>query len=282
MSKIVNQLKQLSTLGSQPPSPQKWFFPFDFRLSTFGLLLIFNFSLLTLQACGLDVEDPIPPSPPQWVEKSLPEEWPERGIDAHQAVGIYLEWKDNPYENIDAYEIWRAEYFDAEDSLGMFEILTWLEVESISGFRFLDQQIELRTEYYYKTRAQSVTGNNSDFSDSISYKLLPQLPILNLIPNGSSEELTIDRKLSWRYEYAIEMEDYCLTVITADNQLVCRELMSPNGYVGGTEAWNIPDTITLISDQIYKWRIDTGAEYVEGLETAGSESAWATFFYLEQ
>jgi hypothetical protein len=41
--------------------------------------MFFLIVLIVLIGCGFDVEDPTPPSPPMWVEKSLLEEWPERG-----------------------------------------------------------------------------------------------------------------------------------------------------------------------------------------------------------
>ena len=56
----------------------------------FRVHLTFSLSLLTIQ-CGLNIEDSTPPSPPVWVQKSLPEEWPEPGIDAHESGGIFLE-----------------------------------------------------------------------------------------------------------------------------------------------------------------------------------------------
>ena len=103
-----------------------WLFP----------LLTFNFAFL-ISACGLDVEDPTPPSPPVWVQKSLPEEWPEQGIDAHESDGIYLEWEPNPDEDITAYRIHRATLYAINDSLGDYGLLTTLELESTPRLEYI-------------------------------------------------------------------------------------------------------------------------------------------------
>jgi hypothetical protein len=87
------------------------------------LILFFQISFLFFQ-CGLDVEDPTPPPPPIWVQKSLPKEWPERGIDAHESGGISLEWESNFSEEIVAYNIYRATWYELNDSLGEYE-LSW-------------------------------------------------------------------------------------------------------------------------------------------------------------
>ena len=99
----------------------------SFRPVTFGSLLVCGFSLLILN-CGLDVEDPIPPSPPVWVEKSFPEEWPESGIDAHESGGIYLEWEPNPEGDIVAYKIYRSVFDEIEGVQGEYGILARLDL----------------------------------------------------------------------------------------------------------------------------------------------------------
>ena len=114
-------------------------------------LLTINLSLLTIQ-CGLDIEDPTPPSSPVWVQKSLPEEWPERGIDAHESGGIYLEWEPNPEENIASYWLFIARYFPENDSLGEYETL-WSNIPE-SQINFLHSEAAARITYYYKLKQQ--------------------------------------------------------------------------------------------------------------------------------
>jgi hypothetical protein len=245
----------------------------------FILLFILHFSLLIIQSCGLDIEDPTPPSPPQWMQKSLPEEWPERGIDAHESGGIYLEWESSPDEDIIAYNIYRAAWYDVKDSLGEYDLLTTLELESAQQLEYMDWHVDQRTRYYFKLKSLDGAANLSGYSDSLVYSILPAVPSGSMSPNGRRDTLGSERLLSWTYNYGIEMEDYFLTLLTDDDDIVTRVRVFPGNYVSGIESWQIPNEISLESDQVYKWRVDTGARYVDGYETAGSESHWAAFVY---
>jgi hypothetical protein len=242
-------------------------------------LLIFNLSLLTSQ-CGLDIEDSTPPSPPVWVQKSLPEEWPERGIDASELGGIFLDWELNKDENIAAYLIYRAEYFDESDSLSDFNSISHIKVEGISESVYLDVEVLVGKAYCYKLKAEDVSGNMSTYGEPLKYRLLPAIYLSSLRPNGRDDKLYADKILSWYYNYNVEMENYCLTVLSFENELIFRRTFSPVNYVSGYESYHIPDSVVLNSNQRYRWRIDTAAQYVDGTETAGSESPWATFLYI--
>ena len=155
--------------------PHGMYLPSTFRPLMLGMILTINLSLLTFDSCGLDVEDPTPPGPPIWVQKSLPEEWPERGIDAHESGGIYLEWEPSSEENIIAYHIFRAEFFDENDSIGDYKLIHRMEVASRIGLNYIDSDIEFRTKYFYKLKAEDISENLGEFSDSLSYSLLPSL-----------------------------------------------------------------------------------------------------------
>ena len=76
------------------------------------------------------------------------------------------------------------------------------------------------------------------------------------------------------------MEDYCITILESNGNSVYRRLFSPGNYVSGIESQEIPASTTFESGKVYKWRIDTGARYINGLETFASESAWANFIYV--
>jgi hypothetical protein len=242
-------------------------------------LLIFNFSLL-ISNCGLDIEDPTPPSPPTWVQKSLPEEWPERGIDAHESGGIYLEWLSNPTdEDVQSYMIFRMEYFDAKDSLSDYELLSRIETEISNTGEYIVPASPTNRRYYYVLVAEDAAECQSTPSDTLNYMRFTALRSDWMFPNGLSSPLDPDRELKWHYYYAVEMENFTLTVLNAENNLILRRELTPSNYVGGVEVFTIPDTIVLLSGNVYKWRVDLGACYVAGRETAGSESPWATFLY---
>jgi hypothetical protein len=280
MSFAIKLLKQVSQFVSHRILPQASFLPSTFRLSTFGLLFTFNFPLLIFNSCGLDIEDSTPPSKPQWVQKSLPEEWPERGIDAHESVGIFLEWEPNPVqENVTFYLLHRAEYFVLEDSLGDFELLSTLMLKSSSASEYVDRSTMVNTRYHYVLIAKDASENQSTPSDTLGYMRITAINSAWMLPNGLSVALPPDRKLQWRYVYDVAMENYTMTILSADNGLILRRELTPGNYIGGTEYFTIPDTIVLSSGSSYKWRVDMGARYAEGRETIGSESSWVTFLY---
>jgi hypothetical protein len=278
MSKNINQLNRLSTFASHHNDPRPRFLLSNFRLSTFGLLLPF---ILLISSCGLDVEDPTPPSAPVWVQKSLPEEWPERGIDAHESGGIFLEWEPNPQDNNAVYLLYRAQYFEIQDSLGHYDLIATVENKAIERHQFLDESVQVRVQYYYKLKAEDQSDNQSALSDSLFYTLLPQISNDGMKPNGVVDTLSNDRELSWNYRYNVEMEDYGLTLIDIDGSLIHRVRLTPKDYIAGRESYLIPDSIQLIHRSLYRWRVDTGAEYVEGRERMGSESSWGTFLYVD-
>jgi hypothetical protein len=260
---------------------------FDYRFVTrrsrqrlLGLLFIFSFSLLILN-CGLDIEDPTPPSPPVWVQKSLPEEWPERGIDAHESGYIYLEWEPNPEEDIVAYNVYRAIWSAVNDSLGAYELLARRETESVPPYEYLDNQAITGVKYFYTLKAEDASGNTSKYSESIFYLLLQPISAQSMNPNNDHDRLNNQRILRWYYGSIIEMEDYCLTILSQANSLITRVRILPGNYVDGQESWGIPTDIELESGEVYQWRIDLGANYIEGYETAGSETPWATFIYAD-
>jgi len=273
MSKIINNIKHLTTFVAH-----KEFFDRAVHLSTLELFLMFL--LLTIQSCGVDVEDPTPLSQPQWVQKSLPREWPERGIDAHESGGIFIEWKLKAEEDIVAYNIYRAIWYDVNDSLGSYELLTRLEAESNTDLKYIDKSALEGIQYYYALKSMGVSANMSEFSNSLFYSLLQQHISERMTPNGLTAQLGENRKLRWIYGYEREMEDYCLTVLTYKNELISRDIIMPGNYTSGDESWQIPVDVVLDSGSVYQWRIEGNAKYIDGRETAGSESSWATFLYL--
>jgi hypothetical protein len=281
MSKFIIKLKQVSSFGSPQNDTRANFQPLTFRLSTFALLLTYSLSLLTIQ-CGLDIEDPSRPSAPIWVQKSLPEEWPERGIDAHEGGGIFIEWEALlPSESIMIIQVFRAEYDGLSDSLGDFNLLAEINTESTYIVEYHDYSARERIRYYYKLRGIDTSNNFSLFSDSLSYLLLPPVAIHTMSPNGVESVIDEDRRLVWYYNLTIEMEEYCLTVLDEVDSLVIRELFQPANYDGGAESFALSANLPLISGNVYKWRIDTVANYLGAYETTSSESSWAIFKYLE-
>ncbi len=266
---------------SSPISPQavtRWR-----RIRSKNPLLFLVFNSLIIYNCGIDIEDSIPPSPPKWVEKSVDTEWPERGIDAHESKGIYLEWEINPNEDVIACDIYRASLLIGSDSLSTFEFLARIEGDTeTSLMEYVDRAVMRGGEYIYKLRAQDNAENISDFSNAVKYGRLRAISIELMHPNGVNVSLPGDRSLSWSYPYSIEMESYCITILTQANHFISRAVFMPQNYTGESESWRIPTDVILSVGEQYQWRIDVGANYIDGKETLGSESTWAPFVYLPE
>jgi hypothetical protein len=253
------------------------FLPLTFRLSTFGLLFTINYSFLIIQ-CGIDVEDSTPPSPPVWSQKSTAQEWPECGIDAHESGGIFLELRANRnQEDVNSYHIYRALYFEINDSLGDFEHLIQIEASSADSYSYVDDLAEVSTRYFYYAQAEDNSGSLSMPTDTITYALLKQVQADRMSPNNEARSVGEGRSLSWIFNYDIPMENYTLTILGSADNLVMRRELAPIDYVGGTERFFIPDSIPLFPGRFYFWRVDMGANYIDGMESSGSESEWAIF-----
>jgi hypothetical protein len=280
MSKSLTGLQHPTSFASHHSYPRPSFVSFAFRPVILGSLLLFSF--LNLQSCGLDLEDPTAPSPPVWVQKSLPEEWPERGIDAHESMGITLEWEPDPEYDIAAYQIFRAEYYRTLDSLEDYKMISREEVFSSASYRFVDNNVNVGNTYFYKLKAISLSENVSGYSDSLGYRLLQPLSAGMLFPNGIFQNLPANRILSWYPHYLNDIQNYCLTLLNSNEELIQRLILQPTSYLGGGESWRIPDDISLASGTVYKWRLDLAGDYVLGIETSGAESSWAYFYYLDE
>ncbi len=249
-----------------------------FRPLILRLLFIFNFSFLIIN-CGLDVEDATSPSAPVWVQKSLPEEWPERGVDAHETGGIILEWEGNESQDLVAYLIYRATCFEVPDSIGEFALQVRLKTNELVTFEYLDVGQSNGIGYAYVIHAEDVSGNVSDRSDTVSYTLISAVDALTMRPNGQLTHLGEDRLLRWEYIINIEMEDYHLTILDDELRVLSRVRLLPSSYVGYYESYYIPVTVSLRRGAIHHWRIDTAAKYINGRESVGSESRWASFVF---
>jgi len=155
MSKIITRLNLLRTFASHRNESRASFVHSTFRPLTFGLLLIFHFSFFTFHSCGLDIEDPTPPSPPVWVQKSLPEEWPERGIDAHESGGIYLEWEPNLEEDVTSYYIYRAHWNEDLGGVSNYTLLLKMGVSTYPLTEYIDTEITEEVRYFVSRQSNS-------------------------------------------------------------------------------------------------------------------------------
>ena len=250
---------------------------------------ILLFSVL-ISGCGKEIEDPYPPSKPQWIPKSAVEEWPERGIDAEPGNVIYLAWYPNPETDIDGYALYRKA---TSDTLERFEQIAYLAVDDPfrSGLSYQDDDVLATTQierYDYYLRAKDTGGNLSQPGDTLDYALLLPIAGATMIPQSLADTVEAPISFSWGYSYVTAMEDYVITILDAETQdLIIRDWFQPTQYVGGTETWTFhpywridagdSTWIDLQSGHSYQWRIDMQADYDGNLEHTGSESDWRYF-----
>jgi hypothetical protein len=244
------------------------------------LLLIVQFSIITIQ-CGLDIEDPTPPSPLAWVQKSFPEEWPETGVDAHEDGGIFLEWEPPIDEGVDKFDLYRSQGL-VSDSIEYLEFEFLASIPASDGvFDYRDQQAERNNGYYYYIIATDQSGNKSEPSDTLFYYSMEPVKFSAMRPVGTTDSLIYPFRLHWIYPVEVAMETYTLTILTNEGDVCLRTVLVPLSYVSDMEYYEIQPGIDLDGPGIYSWRIDCNARYEAGVETYGSESKWAKFTFVE-
>lgn len=252
------------------------------------LPLILLFSVL-ISSCGKEIEDPYPPSKPQWIPKSGVEEWPERGIDAEPGNVIYMEWYPNPEPDIDGYALYRKA---ASDTLERFDQIAYLAIndpfQPSTSYHDIDVFIDYKVELYrYFLRAKDTGGNFSTSSDTIEYGLMH--PVSRwMSPSSFTDTVSNNFDFSWGFDGILTMEDYAITILDySSKNLIVRTWFQPGSYTGAVESWSfIPQWkiyngdsvwIDLQSGHNYQWRLDMQADYNEDKEHIGSESEWQYF-----
>ena len=160
-----------------------------------------------------------------------------------------------------------------------YELIASLGVDGLAHFDYTDNNTIPGQIYFYKIRSENIASSISGFSDSTSYSILQQISTEWMSPHSLNDTLAQDR-ISWHGYYLDIVENYCLTLMTIENELIVRILVQSKDYLSHEEYWSIPDDRILVSGSFYKWRIDGGANYVGGIETFGSESPWAYFLYV--
>lgn len=271
---------------------------------------------LLLFACPNPVEDPNPPSKPIWVEKSLPDDPIELGIDADHTSGnrIVLMWHPNTDDDLSAYHIYRGEVVMNSNNISttVYEKIASIDPSQQFGVDtiYYDDNLTTYKNYYYYIEAEDLAENRSIPSDSITYKLLnaptPVFPVnstTNLFPTFR----WLDNAAMFQYsnEYVIRVESSGLTF---DPVWVCRFSNSwfgyenetpipfpyfvPNGWwpgegeddpgIPGNASSNViscyGDTLGLGTGS-YRWKVKAISEVDNdtGMDEASSESEWSYF-----
>ena len=254
------------------------FLPSTFRLSTLGLLLTFNFSLLIF-SCGLDVEDPTPPSPPVWVQKSLPEEWPERGIDAHESQGIFLEWYVPEERFIQEFNLFRQEGSDTS-GYGLHEVIA-AENFGNEVFTYIDKDAHFDNPNAYYLVALDESAVMSSPSDTVFYILTQSIHASTMTPQNG-DILQANRTFNWASSIGMQFQSFVFSIINVENILIYRRVLQPRSYTGNNHSFILPGYIELTTGSRYAWRVDVHMDVESDVESGGGESPWVYFYAFEQ
>ncbi|MCK4641573.1 MAG: hypothetical protein KAU06_09545 [Candidatus Marinimicrobia bacterium] len=167
------------------------------------------FLMIFVSRCGESIEDPDPPTAPVWVEKSAPTDTIESGIRPYNdGNGILLEWHPNLEEDISGYKLYRT----GEDIENKFALIADINAFKISGADtfFIDDLVQLNTDYFYYLKAYDQAENKSEPSDTIRYRLIEKAEPLK--PLGTINNYTPE--FEWydftnvTYEYIIRVESF--------------------------------------------------------------------------
>lgn len=254
------------------------------------------FGAIFMLGCPDPVEDPDPPAPPIWVEKSQPESWRERGIDAESRNRIILMWYPNNETDLAGYKVYRA---DTTIENGFKERFRIELIQNVGADTvFYDDSVFNYVDYYYFIRAFDNAGNKSDNSDTLTYQLLNSPRPVSPVDEEVSGHFTfqwMDLASHYTYstEYVIRMERQ------ADGEFtpywICRFLNQWYGYENDrpipfdffpANSDNIPSNVLVVDGSTeypqsgsYRWKIKAISEVdnTTNLDEASGESDWGFF-----
>ncbi|GEM_PF-650537 len=262
-------------------------------------LVISLFTIILIPGCPDVVEDPYPPARPVLVEKSLPEEWVERGIDADNTGKdrIVLMWHPNTEDDLSGYIVYRADSTPENEfrPIAVIDLFQNMETDTI----YYDDSLSAYVRYYYYLTATDLAENESLPSDTVSYMLLnspqPYAPLNESVgPNVTFKWM--DRASHYYYsnEYVIRL-DRLSDNTDIETIWICRFTNVWFGYENSTPipftyfpaaSQNWPDNVIVcrgkvdtLSPGLYRWKVKAIGEVDNetGLDESGGESEWAYF-----
>ncbi|MCD6170702.1 MAG: hypothetical protein J7J76_09170 [Candidatus Latescibacteria bacterium] len=239
-------------------------------------LLTSVFIVISLVACDrVTRQDRVPPAAPVLLETGPEESFRESGIDAvPQDDWIRIEWTVGEGKDLAGYEIYRR----AEDEAALSLIFTLPvgEVEETSPDTAFwhDKSVRILVRYFYQMRSFDSSGNRSDFSNTVDYKLLPKL--LPIWPKGEIEDGAPEFQFWWG-QNPEEVSSIIIRLLdSGDKPLWISKPVVPRGYgekVVVEYNFDGRAAIPVLHPGSYRWRVDSiGPE-----RRSGSESRWTEF-----
>jgi len=235
--------------------------------------------LFLLFQCGESIEDPDAPSAPIWVIKTAPTVADAHGIRPYnEGNGIILEWHPNPEEDVSGYKLYKAQEDDDND----FILAADINAFSLSGADtfFVDDSVNIGTDYFYYLKAYDQAANKSEPSDTIQYTLIPKVEPLQ--PSGVQTDQPAT--FQW-YDYSDGSSEYVIILETMSprNVIWISRFNRPNyGDFYQSKTFNFdgsaePDTFS--SGITYRWCVKSIAfiDQHTNIDISGSVSSWAYF-----
>ncbi len=248
--------------------------------------------------CSQERNDLRLPSP-RWVEKSLPTDLEERGIDAHNINlqnptqnSIKLMWYLDSENDIQQYKVFRSDVTDEQNTPIEFSNVFISETDTF----YIDETPNVYLNYFYYLTTRSFEGVESHPSDTITYQLLKK-PLA--VPTFESEFST-QLKFQWIDDqntshitsyYLIKIENEwgqgqwsCLFL--NPNFLNDGELVSFEYPINGFGCIDHQGINELLNPGKYYWkikalRLGNGITTSNDHDVAGAESNWVELNIVE-
>jgi len=135
-------------------------------------MIICFMSVIIIFISGCDDNPNI--SVPNFIPKSLPDNFVETGIDAHSDNAIYLEWNEPSSaenEGILGYYLYRGLFTGGEYKFSKLATIERGNVAVSPSDSYIDYEVSLDTMYYYYLRAYNDFGVSRNTSDTVFYEL---------------------------------------------------------------------------------------------------------------
>ena len=234
-----------------------------------GLLILTVTSLLGCEKST--PSDTTAPDPPVLLPSPPDSARDETGTDAiAEEDWIRVVWLSNQEDDLRGYKVYRS-----SPPLNLDTLLATLTVGSAEeDTLFDDRSVELAVRYTYTVTAFDLSGNQSEASEAVSYKLIPKLSVENLTsPRGT---ITGRQPVFIWTSSGESIENYVRVYDSDQDRTVWvsagqNPFSSPHELIYNDDG-RAADSL-LIPGREYWWRVDrTGSEL-----RSGSESNWVSF-----
>lgn len=164
---------------------------------------------------------------------------------AQGAIDVSLDWNANVETDLVGYRVYRA----TDEGFAIGEDLLLAEVEVP---RFVDEEVEVGTLYFYKVTAVDKGGKESPISNEVSDVALPPAELVEPVQGAlTSPEPTF----SWRPVPGASTYQVIVTTSPTSGEISAVPLTSDTSavFVGRTVSGR--DTASLESGQLYYWKL---------------------------